>query len=65
MFVITNTIVMIKLQSTIFMPTERGKRPHVDLSNLETNENITFSGFSVGFCINEEKVISYQPELEK
>ena len=49
MFVITNnnTIVMIKLQSTMFMPTERGKRPHVDLSNLhvdlsnlETNENI-------------------------
>ena len=24
-----------------------------------------FSGFSVGFCMNEEKVICYQLELEK
>ena len=26
---------------------------------------VAFSGFSVGFCINEEKVIYYQLELGK
>ena len=32
---------------------------------MHQQAHYTFSGFSVGFCINEEKVICYQLELGK
>ena len=35
--------------------------PHISSYIAE----VTLSGFSVGFCINEEKVICYQLELGK
>ena len=39
------------------------KIEHITINNI--NKIATFSGFSFGCCINEEKVIYYQLELGK
>ena len=36
-----------------------------EYSSVKHEIRYTFSGFSVGFCVNEEKVIWYQLELGK
>ena len=45
--------------------TANDKKLGRDLARDETLYRSIFSGFSVGFCIYEEKVICYQLELGK